>query len=77
MKSIAEIYPSHAKALSTADLLPKKIPTLLEQLKQNDKDKLAKEMTDENKKIDSRYVFFCVGYSRAWDNPVHKTISRV
>ena len=42
MKSIAEIYPSHAKALSTADLLPKKIPTLLEQLKQNDDDKLAK-----------------------------------
>ena len=74
---ITEIYPSHAKALLKADLLPKKVPTLTNQMHENEVMKSKKEQKDQNKKVDSRDIYFCIGYTKAWPKPVHTIIKRL
>ena len=70
------LYPHHLQILHDAGLLNNKyIPTLQEQIKYDQKwEPPAKRHKERNAR---RTIYFCVGYSRAWVEPIHKIINRL
>jgi GIY-YIG catalytic domain len=74
------IYPQHFRALRKANLISDKIPTLKEELlrlRKKDEMKVARKATKEKTRNADRATYFCVGYSKAWLSPVHKTIKEI
>ena len=75
-KWINELYPKHAEALSQASLAPECYPTLEEALAESEekaKEQALKEET-ESCRQNQRQVFFCIGKSNLWKEPIHKTL---
>ena len=79
-KKLDELYPKHFKALRKAKLVTKEVPTLQAELQKTtttttdkDRDK-AKEESDRNRR---RSVFFCIGYSTIWNQPIHSMIKEI
>jgi len=57
----------------------KKIPTLTKQLQHNEEAKALKQAKDDpnNKQNRRRTIYFCVGHSNLWPEPVHALIKTV
>ena len=73
-----DLYPQHFQALKTANLSSSNITSFEEQLKKNKSDELRRmKKRDEPKDVDTRHVYFYVGYSKFWPRPVHMTIKRL
>ena len=70
-KKIDQLHPDHIKALRTAKLLPEEIPTFGE-LWENDE---RETIVTEEKRRDTRNIYFCIGYSNFWVKPIHKVIN--
>ena len=74
--SMKDLYPQHFKALEIADLSINNIPSFEEQLEKNKSDESKKKRKlGEPKEVDTRHIYFCVGYSKFWPRPVHVTIN--
>ena len=84
-KSLDEIYPKHHSVLREAGPLTSKTPTPQEELERQSK---VRDETDpstakniraakQRERNRSRSTFFCVGYSKAWKKPIHKTINEI
>ena len=75
---IDELYPDHAAALEVAGLSPEKYPTIQsvqdEQQTTAEERKRAKEKKRKNR---YRSVFFCIGHSKGWEHPIHRTLKRL
>jgi hypothetical protein len=76
-KSIKDLYPRHFKALDLAGLSPKYVPTLQEVLELNKGKEKRKEEKKERDKQRNRSVYFCIGYSKIWKEPVHKLLKKL
>jgi hypothetical protein len=76
-KSIKDLYPRHFEALDKAGLAPKYIPTLQEILDRNKGKEERKEEKLERDKQRNRSVYFCIGYSNVWKEPIHKTLKKL
>jgi hypothetical protein len=76
-KSIKDLYPNHHDALNHAGLSPKYVPTLQEILELNKGREKRKEDKLERDKQRNRSVYFCVGYSNLWREPIHKLLKKM
>ena len=74
-----KIYPQHFKALQSAGLVTKKVPTLTEQLQHDEQAKAAKQAKDDsnNQRNRSRTTYFCIGYTKIWSKPIHTIIKEM
>ena len=76
--TIDELYPDHAAALEVAGLSPDEYPTIHsvqdEQQTTAEERKKAKEKKRKNR---YRSVFFCIGHSKGWEHPIHRTLKRL
>ena len=59
------------KALRTAKLIPKEIPTFDELWENDEKDTIV----TEGKRKDTRNIYFCIGYSIFRDRSIQKVIN--
>jgi hypothetical protein len=76
-KSIKDLYPRHFEALDKAGLSPKYIPTLQEVLDLNKgKEKRREEKLGRDVQR-NRSVYFCIGYSNTWKEPLHKVLKKL
>ncbi len=66
-----ELYPEHAKALKKANLAPDIFPTLGKILDNQQIDLAVNNMKGKKNNQDTRTVWFCLGMSKWWNNPVH------
>jgi hypothetical protein len=71
------LYPLHHKALESTGLAPKYVPTLQEVLNLNDRREKHKEEKKEQDKQRNRSVYFCIGYSKFWKEPIHRWIMKL
>jgi hypothetical protein len=69
-----QLYPEHAKALQHAGLNGSHFPTL-KQVLDSRSGALRQSRSRSGKK--SRAVFFCLGYSRFWNTPIHVLLRRL
>jgi hypothetical protein len=76
-KSIKDLYPKHHEALDQAGLSPKYVPTLQEVLDLNKGKEKRKEEKLERDKQRNRSVYFCIGYSSLWKEPIHKLLKKL
>jgi hypothetical protein len=76
-KSIKDLYPRHFEALNLAGLSPKYVPTLQEVLELNKGKDKRKEEKQERDKQRNRSVYFCIGYSKIWKEPIHKLLKKL
>jgi hypothetical protein len=76
-KSIKDLYPLHHKALESAGLAPEYVPTLQEVLDLNKGKEKRKEEKNERDKQRNRSVYFCIGYSKFWKEPIHRWIMKL
>jgi hypothetical protein len=76
-KSIEDLYPLHHQALKSVGLAPKHIPTLQEVLHLNHGKEKRKEEKKERDKQRNRSVYFCLGYSKFWKEPLHKWLQKL
>ena len=78
-KKLNILYPEHAEALKKANLAPESYPTLEEALNINKKPPINDETTPtkkKKKKVWSRQTFFCAGYHKSFDIPIHAVIKK-
>jgi hypothetical protein len=88
--TLDELYPQHFAALKNANLITSKIPTLKEEVlraklkremkvERSVKEKVTTNTNTNNGRIDTRKrsIFFCVGFSKVWETPIHKMIREV
>ena len=74
-----ELYPLHAKALWAANLAPPIFPThgkildslMMREPKKNDK------CNNDKKGEDKWMIWFCIGMSKHWSNPIHARIKEL
>jgi hypothetical protein len=71
-KYIQDLYPWHHQALELAGLAPAYVPTLQEVLDLNKEKDKRKEEKDKQDKQRNRSVYFCIGFSNFWKEPIHK-----
>jgi hypothetical protein len=76
-KSIKDLYPRHFEALNLAGLAPKYVPTRQEILELNKGKEKCKEEKLERDKQRNRSVYFCIGYSNVWKEPIHKILKKL
>jgi hypothetical protein len=76
-KSIKDLYPRHCESLNQAGLLPKYVPTLQEILALNVGKEKWKEEKLERDKQQNRSIYFCIGYSKLWREPIHKILKKL
>ncbi len=76
-KSIKDLYPRHFEALNHAGLAPKYVPSLQEVLNSKDGKEKRKEDKVERDRQRNRSVYFCIGYSKLWKEPIHKLIKQL
>ena len=76
-KSIKDLYPRHLEALNLAGLSPKYVPTLQEVLELNKGKEQRKKEKLERDKQRNRSVYFCIGYSNAWKEPIHRILKKL
>ena len=76
-KSIKDLYPRHFEALENVGLTPKYVPTLQEVLDLNKGKEQRKEEKLERKKQRNRSVYFCIGYSSTWKDPLHTVLKKL
>ena len=79
--TLKEIYPTHFKALEHAGLVKGKIPTLKEEKKKRATLQLNSEEKKSTKELKvkarKREIYFCIGYSDTWTNPIHIIIKKL
>jgi hypothetical protein len=71
------LYPKHFDALTHAGLTPKYVPMLQEVLKLKEGKEECKEEKQERDKQRNRSVYFCIGFSKLWKEPIHKLIKKL
>jgi hypothetical protein len=82
-----DLYKGHCRALESAGLpVPKSYPSLQEALDEIEERRI-KELNVEDEELarkkakkardQERATFFCVGFSRIWDEPLHKELKRL
>ena len=79
-KTLKEIYPDHFKALETAKLVTDSIPTLKQEIQKREASlnrKTSAKKTKQKERDRKRATYFCVGYSKVWKTPIHKTIKEL
>jgi hypothetical protein len=76
-KSIKDLYPKHHEALNQTSLSPKYVPTLQEVLVLNVGKEKRKEEKLERDRERNRSVYFCIGYSKLWKEPIHKILKKL
>ena len=79
-KTLKEIYPDHFKALETAKLVTDSIPTLKQEIQRREASlnrKISVKKTKQKERDRKRATYFCVGYSKIWKTPIHKTIKEL
>ena len=77
---MSELYPKHCQVLERAGLLHKRhVPTLREQQQKQDRKTPEDITTSKGRKGRAlrKTIFFCVGQSQAWTEPIHKVIKRL
>jgi hypothetical protein len=77
-KFIKDLYQKHHNAcLNQAGLSPKYVPMLQEDLVLNVGKEKQKEEKLERDKQRNRSVYFCIGYSKLWKEPIHKILKKL
>jgi len=69
-----DLYPEHAKALEHANLAPEAYPSLGEILDEKGENTTNTNNEEKKKNKFSRQVFFCVGYHKSFEKPIHTFI---
>ena len=76
-KSMKDLYPKHHEALEHAGLAPSYTPTLQEVIKLNKGKEQCKEEKLERDKQRNRSVYFCIGFSKFWREPIHRWLKKL
>jgi hypothetical protein len=76
-KSIQDLYPRHFEALTQAGLSPKYVPALQEVLELNKGKDKRKEEKLEREKHRNKSVYFFIGYSNVWKEPIHNILKKL
>ena len=77
-KGIEELYPDHTAALDAAGLSPKSYPTIQSlQKEQQATAEERKKAAEKKRRKRPRSVFFCIGYSKGWEKPIHVTLKKL
>jgi hypothetical protein len=75
--SIEDLYPQHYKPLENVGLPLAQVPMLQEVLNLNEgKYKCKEEKMEQDKQINIS-VYFCIGYSKFWKEPIHKWLKKL
>ena len=74
-----ELYPQHFRVLHNAGLIFGQVPTLDQEIAKLTQDSAYVSKTKQRQKLrnSKRAIYFCIGHSKAWKEPIHSIIKRL